>query len=164
MYAVAIILFAIVVFFVIDFLLFLLDANRPGGGHSTGSIELYAEENRSYDSDPPFQLDITVRFGFAPSFAKDDSFENVRLCLYNANGSVLYSENLGTLSGSSDTVDVSIKIKNPPKYIHVHHPRIYEYMTVHEVWVRNSGNMVFDDGTIRDLPFDPRKIDGLGCR
>lgn len=103
--------------------IWLLSDDTEHGSSSTGSVNI--APNQTVPSTSPFHLEGQIHYQFAPSQVDDASFEDVMLCLYDSNGDVIESRNLGTFDGSAEYKNISITTDGVPDLIIVHHPRFY---------------------------------------
>lgn len=113
----------------------------------------------------PFEYDGKVHFGLDPSATSDTTFEHVKLCLYDANGSVLASRDLGTFEAPSTYKNFSVRTDEVPHYILVHHPRFREIEGFEiELWVYRPSRETFVPRGPSQLPFDYDKLDEQSCQ
>lgn len=89
---------------------------RPGTGHISIQLDHY-NESGFYNG--------TIHFSLATS--ESVTFENVTLCMYDSNGTVLAEESLGTFSTPSASSTFEVRSGQVVKYIVVDHPRFRDY-------------------------------------
>lgn len=89
---------------------------RPGTGHIGIQLDHY-NESGFYNG--------TIHFSLAAS--ESVTFENVKLCLYDSNGTVLAEENLGTFSPPSASSPFEVRSGQIAEYIVVDHPNFRDY-------------------------------------
>ncbi len=112
----------------------------------------------------PFEFDSEVHFGLSPSATSDTTFEHVKLCLYDANGSVIASRDLGTFETPSTAKNFSVQTDEVPHYILVHHPRFREIDGFdNELLVYRPTEETFGPGAPYQLPFEYDNLDQQSC-
>ena len=113
----------------------------------------------------PFRMEVVVSYSLHTSFVNDSTFEDVMLCLWDANGTVIAERNLGTFSGRDEIVkNISVKTDSVPRYIFPHHPRFYEiepFGTGGYSFIPSQE--IFRSVTIGSVPFDPRRLERGSC-
>lgn len=126
---------------------------RPGFG------DLSLRVNETAPDQTPFTAEVAVSF----EWAVEDSvqFENVMLCLYRQDGSVLNTTNLGTFSTPQTRVRIPTTAPERPEYIVVDHPGLRENGFV-EMRFWNEEQSYYDIGTIDDIEFDYARSDEAG--
>lgn len=106
----------------------------------------------------PFSLTGEVYFYLYVSPSEQTQFEDVRLCLYDRNGTVIQSVSLGTFETNSTVVNISVQTDQMPWYIYVHHPEFPADLD-NELRIYNADDDRFDPGTPSDLPFDAEGLE-----
>jgi hypothetical protein len=86
--------------------------NETTGHSAVGDIEIIATAPLS--DEPPFTPFTRVVFRLDGSVVEQSRFEDVTLCYYTRNGTVIASENLGTFEPPSTTKNVSLESNSIP--------------------------------------------------
>lgn len=132
-------------------------------GHSgAGHLSLYMTE--SVSDGPPYQPVGEVNFILDSSIVSDDTFENVFVCMYDKNGDLIASQDLGTFATPSTTANVSLETETVPYYVYVHHPRFAEIDSFDvELMMYQPDRHAYADGYPDALPFDYKQMVDTGC-
>jgi len=85
------------------------------------------------------------------------SYEDVQLCLYDENGTVVGNHSLGTVSSPTQELRMfNVTVSERPTYYIIHHPRINETSTLWAIHrKRNPEDGVLYDVTIDEIDFYP---------
>lgn len=133
-------------------------------GHSApGDIDLFATEPVA--AEPPYKPVDQVLFDLDGSVVENDTFSHVTYCLYDQNGSVIASEDLGTFETPSAAANVTLETEQVPYYVYVHHPRfsgIDEFQNEILIYLPDRHN--YRDGHTDDLPFDTSRMTETSCQ
>lgn len=126
---------------------------RPGSG------DLSVRVNETAPDQPPFTAEVMVSFEWAVENSK--KFDDVMLCLYREDGTVLNATNIGTFATPQTRVTTSITASDRPEYVVVDHPKLRENGFV-EIRFWNEEQGYYDIGTIDDIEFDYPRSDQVG--
>lgn len=135
----------------------------PASDHSNvGDLDIH--QTHPSPTDSPYQFRTQIDYSLDTTVTEIDSFEDVRLCLYDTDGAVVVNRSLGTFAGTSATINLSIETESSPAYIYVHHPRFYEIEGFDiDVLVYLPERGAFTHESPDELPFDARSIGQGSC-
>lgn len=124
--------------------------------------ELVIQPDEQLNTTSPLNLTGEVHFSLHSTTPEKTKFEDVRLCLYGQNGTVIESVSLGTFEGPSTTRDISVQTEQMPWYIYVHHPDFPPRLT-NTLRVYYPELDRFSSGTPSELPFDADRLTDTRC-
>lgn len=137
--------------------------DSANGSSAVGDVRLSASGPLA--DEPPYKPVDQVHFSLDGSVVEDDTFTHVAFCLYDRDGNVLATEDLGTFTTPSAVANVTVETEQVPYYVYVHHPRfasiegfdteVFEYLPERHNYVTNHSD---------DLPFDVRQMTETGCQ
>lgn len=145
-------------------LLIMQDQSNNQTGHSGGG-HVTIDPNITLSTSPPFVLSGRVVYSPGTSNVENETFRDIRVCMYRRNGSVLLNQNIGSVSSRGGAIDISIKSEEVPYYIMVHHPGLYRLNNIeNEILVLKDNEGYFDGTqTIEDMPFDVKRLSKGSC-
>lgn len=128
-----------------------------------GSVSVAPTER--LNATEPFELTGQVFFELDETTTERSRFEDVRLCLYAENGTVLAAEPLGAFEAPSTVVNVSVRTEQAPWYIYVHHPAFQSLEEFdNELLVYRPDDDRYGPGTVEDLPVRVERLTETRCR
>jgi len=118
---------------------------RPG----SGSLNIYVLDSLVTESQ--YQANVSVDWEW---YVEDQrQFEDVALCLYDRNGTVLADRGLGTFTTTDENLQRSIGMAERPTYVVVFHPGLHQ-AGFWSILYWNEGRANWVEGTTEDIGFE----------
>jgi hypothetical protein len=96
--------------------------NEPRSGSGQVSLNLQTHQNGDYRINGTVEVELAIE--------NEIEFNAVMACVYDEQGQLLTSDNLGTFKTPRDTARLSVRTDIQPTYIIVDHPEFREYDSI----------------------------------
>jgi hypothetical protein len=106
-----------------------------------------------------YQADISVDLEWA--LEEERTYHGVMLCLYDREGTVMYSTDIGPFRTSNVNVDVTVLAPERPDFVVVDHPEL-RANGFRQIRYWNEEQGYWSIGTHADLPFTYPRTDEAG--
>lgn len=117
--------------------------SNGGGTSPDGHLTTYLDSYEVTTGTHTFGIIADFKSPFNDSL-EPTTFNEVMLCLYDENRTILNQTSIGDLSSPTDEARAIVSAKQRPKYIVVDHPQVRTYGETYLSFIRYEGDMYYE--------------------